>query len=84
MMTLVMWGLRLLVVLLVLRMVFRMVAGRRGVPTRASQRIGGTLVRDPQCGTYLPPARALTLSTSEGVLHFCSARCRDSWTSSHA
>jgi hypothetical protein len=82
--TLLMWGLRLLVVLLVLRMLFRMVASRRSVPTRASQRIGGTLVRDPHCGTYLPPERALTLTTSDGVLHFCSASCRDAWTSSHA
>jgi hypothetical protein len=81
---LLMWGLRLLVVLLVLRMVFRAFAGRRSVPTHARPRIGGTLVRDPQCGTYLPPDRALTLTTANGVIHFCSPGCRDTWTSSHA
>ena len=83
-MTVLMWGLRVLVVLLVLRYFVRMVTGRRGISMRTPQRIGGTLVRDPQCGTYLPPGRALAVTTSAGVLHFCSARCRDAWTSSHA
>lgn len=77
------WIVRLLVVLVVLRVLFRALAGRRTMGTRARQRIGGSLVRDPHCGTYLPPGRALTLTTSTGVLHFCSDRCRDAWASSH-
>lgn len=36
------------------------------------------LVRDPVCGTHLPPANAVTLSTANGVQHyFCSEACRD-------
>jgi len=82
--TLLLWGLRVVIVLLVLRLFVRMLTGHRGVPTRTRSRIGGTLVRDPQCGTYLPPDRALAVTTSTGILHFCSAHCRDAWTSSHA
>ena len=78
------WIVRVLVVLVVARMLFRALAGRRTMPPQARQRIGGTLVRDPQCGTYLPPERARTVTTAGVVVHFCSDRCRDAWTSSHA
>lgn len=76
------WIVRILVVLFVLRLLLRAVTGARTSPRRQA-RIGGSLVRDPQCGTYLPPTRALTLSNRGQVLHFCSDRCRDAWTSSH-
>ena len=76
---LLLWVIRILVVLIVLRFVLRAVAGRRPQGRRAQQRLGGTLVRDPQCGTYLPPARALAVSHRGEVLHFCSDRCRDAW-----
>ena len=53
------WIVRILVVLFVLRLVLRAVTGTRAPASRRRQaRIGGSLVRDPQCGTYLPPARA--------------------------
>jgi len=82
--TVAVWILRLLVVLIVLRVVFRALKGAGTIGSRTRQRIGGTLVRDPQCGTFLPPARALSLSTRTGVVHFCSDRCRDTWVSSHS
>jgi hypothetical protein len=79
------WIVRILVVLFVLRLLLRAVTGARSPASQRRQaRIGGSLVRDPQCGTYLPPARALTLSSRGQVLHFCSDRCRDAWASSHA
>ncbi len=77
------WGLRLIVALVVLRVVFRAIGGRRTAQARSGARLGGTLVRDPHCGTYLPPARALALTTTGGVLHFCSDRCRAAWTAAH-
>ena len=82
---LLMWVLRILVVLFVVRLVVHAVTGgRRAASVGRRARIGGQLVRDPQCGTFLPPARALTLSARGQVLHFCSDRCRDAWSSSHA
>jgi uncharacterized protein len=77
------WIVRLLVILLIVRLVMRALASRRLEPTRRSQppqRIGGTLVRDPQCGTYIPEARAVILRAGSGTVHFCSSTCRDAWT----
>jgi hypothetical protein len=47
------------------------------------ERKGGTLVRDPNCGTYIPEARAITLGSGSHALHFCSAACRDAYTAAH-
>lgn len=73
--------------LLVARAFWRMVAGvivgasqpasgarrrRPAVPERGVQ-----MVRDPICGTFLPPANALTLVARNGtVTYFCSEACR--------
>ena len=37
------------------------------------------LVRDPVCGTFVPPGRAISVAGAGGqALHyFCSERCRD-------
>ena len=45
-----------------------------GVPSR-----GVAMVRDPVCGTFVVPERALSLSVGREVLYFCSARCRDEY-----
>ena len=44
-----------------------------GVPAQ-----GVRMVRDPVCGTFLPPGNALVLTASDGaVRYFCSETCRD-------
>jgi YHS domain-containing protein len=48
--------------------------GRGGVPTRAVQ-----MVRDPVCGTFVLPERAVTLSVGREQIHFCSVNCRDKY-----
>jgi YHS domain-containing protein len=50
--------------------------GRRstGVPGRGVQ-----MVRDPVCGTFVLPERALTLSDGRQRIFFCSATCRDKY-----
>jgi hypothetical protein len=45
----------------------------RGVPDRAE----GDMVRDRVCNTFLPRARALTVSGEDGEHYFCSERCRE-------
>jgi hypothetical protein len=75
----VIWVVRILVVLIVVRYLVRALRGAPRSARREAPRLGGTLVRDPQCGTYLPPARAVTLSDDGQLLHFCSTRCRDAW-----
>ena len=47
---------------------------RSSVPQQGAQ-----MVRDPVCGTYVLPARSVTLSAGGRLLHFCSAACRDTY-----
>ncbi len=77
------------VLYLLIRLVLQLVAGGRAVlhrqrPAsggrgRTPERLGGTLVRDPNCGTYIPEARALRLRTGQETLYFCSPSCRDAY-----
>lgn len=94
-MTLLFWIVRLLVLFLIIRLVVLMVrsalvaAGggsdgpaRGGTRVKRSERLGGTLVQDPQCGTYLPEDRAIALRVGGTTHHFCSTACRDAWQGS--
>ncbi len=38
------------------------------------------LVRDPVCGTFVVPSRALTAGSGNDLHFFCSERCRQAWT----
>lgn len=38
-----------------------------------------SMERDPVCGTFVVPDRAVTLSEGRRVLYFCSTRCRDAY-----
>lgn len=88
-MTLLLWLVRLIVLVMIIRFIMSALSSARGrkasgptrQPKRAPERIGGTLVRDPQCGTYLPQDRALVVARSGSTEYFCSAKCRDEWTS---
>lgn len=84
-MSLLVWIFRILLVAFVLRLVLRALGvGRRPAARRRPQeRSGGTLVRDPQCGTYLPQSRALTVGHGSSATYFCSAECRDAYAASH-
>jgi len=37
------------------------------------------MVRDPQCGTYIPLDEAVALRGREETLYFCSSECREAW-----
>jgi uncharacterized protein len=88
-MTLIEDVIRVVIVVLLVRMVLRFIssftsssaAGTRSrqASSAAPERQGGTLVRDPQCGTYVPESRAVALNAGQEVLHFCSTACRDAW-----
>ena len=83
------WILRIIVVLVILRLVFRFLgiaqppaAKARRKPRGAGEIVGGTLVRDPQCGTYIPQSGAVELTAGRATRYFCSSKCRDAWASS--
>jgi YHS domain-containing protein len=39
--------------------------------------------RDPICGTYVIPGKALELARGRERVYFCSDRCRDEWMNAH-
>jgi len=42
----------------------------------------GDMVRDPVCGTWVPPSESLALRTGHEIHYFCSAECRESFRKS--
>jgi YHS domain-containing protein len=88
-MGLLLWIVRILGVLLLVRVLLRLLFGNRVVPSRRSggwpggrapeSKAGGELVRDPHCGTYVPKARAIAASVGNETAYFCSATCRDTY-----
>jgi YHS domain-containing protein len=85
------WLLRVLIILLIVRYIVAFFTRRGparvprpGPTTRQPERTGGTLVRDPQCGTYVAQASAVALSRGGSTMYFCSKTCRDAWLSEQA
>ncbi len=74
------WIIRFLVVMVLLRMAWKFLAGLvEGVSTQtpAPPPVKGiSLVRDPVCGTHLDRNRALTLRRKGETYYFCSTDCR--------
>jgi hypothetical protein len=81
------WLVRLLILLLIIRLLMRGLSSMRQMgsrtPPRVPERAGGTLVRDPQCGTYIPESSALAVGSGPNAMHFCSPACRDAWAAAH-
>ena len=82
------WLIRFLVVMLLVRLVWKFV---RGVVEGAARRPrrpltkGVPLVRDPVCGTYVDKAQALDLRRKGEMHYFCSENCRTAFRQeSHA
>lgn len=56
--------------------------GRR-TETRTPQR-SVHMVRDPVCGTFVVPERAIALTSGRDQQYFCSAGCRDKYQAQRA
>jgi uncharacterized protein len=90
-MALLVWLLRVLLITMIIRVVFGFFSqlsaprSRRapGPAPRPKERAGGTLVRDPQCGTYIPAARALSSGSGPDLQYFCSEDCRRAYLAAH-
>jgi uncharacterized protein len=69
--------------LLIGRALWRLIGGvvegatGRG-PDRVAER-GVQMVRDPVCGTFVLPSRAVVISEGPTQLFFCSTLCRDKY-----
>lgn len=75
--------LELIVILLIIRAVWRMVGSMVAISARSQRSTTAgeprpvKLVRDPVCGTYVSRDSAL----SDGTNYFCSDKCRDEYRS---
>ena len=76
-----------ILVLLVLRAIWRLLGGvvQGAMSTgpadarRPAAPPAVKMARDPVCGTYVVPGKALELAKGREVMYFCSPRCRDEW-----
>jgi YHS domain-containing protein len=68
--------LKLLLLLIVIRLLWRFARGvmEGYAPERQAKSVG--LVRDPVCGVYVVPSRALTAVANGQISYFCSEQCR--------
>ncbi len=84
------WIIRILGLLLLLRLALRLLFPNRSAGPRAGAprgprpsgqdvKQGGELVRDPNCGTFVPKARAIAVSAGDDTQYFCSVTCRDAY-----
>lgn len=76
---LILWG--ILIVLLV-RAASRLVSGileGAGYRREIGSQRGVGLVRDPVCGVFVVPGKALTAGTGTAMKYFCSEKCRNEW-----
>ena len=48
-------------------------------PPAPATRTGGTLYKDPVCGTYVSGDSAVTLTRNGETLYFCSRECWDQY-----
>lgn len=79
------WLVRLLIAVLVVRAVWSFVssllAGASG-SSRVRPPRSMPLVRDPVCGAYVEPSRAVAVRAGGKTHHFCSEDCRRAFGSS--
>ena len=67
------------------RYIFRQPSGSSRNFPRPRAEIGSEdLVRDPECGTYVPVSSAVEASIDGEKLHFCSEGCRDRYRQSRS
>jgi YHS domain-containing protein len=69
----------LLIVRAVLMLVRGVIQGAGAGQQQASPPRRGQLLRDPICGVYVTPEKAITERSGVGTAYFCSEKCRQAW-----
>ncbi len=72
------WTIRLLLLFFILRAILRLARGiMDGLnPPRDRHPAAVPLARDPVCGTFVVPSKALTAGSGADLRYFCSENCR--------
>jgi YHS domain-containing protein len=61
------------------RVIDGLVEGLTGRNSAPGAQVGMQMVRDPVCGTFVLPDRAVSLAEGSRNVFFCSTRCRDKY-----
>lgn len=61
------------------KLVGGVMTGMKAKPRQRSPERGIQMVRDPVCGTFVVPDRAVVLAGGRHQLYFCSTTCRDQY-----
>jgi YHS domain-containing protein len=61
------------------RLIYGIAEGLSGTTSEPKPPSAVALARDPVCGTYVVPSRALTSGSGTELRFFCSERCRQAW-----
>jgi YHS domain-containing protein len=61
------------------KLVGGVVTGMKATPRPRSPERGIQMARDPVCGTFVVPQRAVVLADGRQQLYFCSTTCRDQY-----
>jgi YHS domain-containing protein len=75
------WILRIILILVIARLIWKFARGvleGAGI-FRAPSHGSVGLVRDPVCGVFVVPSKALTAGSGTETRYFCSERCRAEW-----
>jgi YHS domain-containing protein len=75
------WIFTLVLIALIIRALTRFARGvLAGMnPPREKEPAAVPLARDPVCGTFVVPSRAVTAGSGSGMRFFCSEQCRRSY-----
>jgi YHS domain-containing protein len=75
------WVIKLVLVYFIFRAITRLVRGiLAGMnPPREKQPAAVPLARDPVCGTFVVPSRAIAAGSGPDMRFFCSEKCRRSY-----
>jgi YHS domain-containing protein len=75
----ILWAVFIVLFVRLLSRLLRGVIEGAGYTRDASPQRGVSLVRDPVCGVFVVPGKALTSGTGSATRYFCSEKCRRAW-----
>ena len=78
----IIWAILIIVLLRALSRLLRGIMEGAGYEPRSGGRAPSVpLARDPVCGVFVVPGKALTVQRGGTTQYFCSEKCRQAWNS---
>ena len=78
---LIIWGVLLFIIgRIVWRFMYAIFDGAGMLKDNRREPAAVKLVRDPVCGVFVVPGKALTSGSGASTQYFCSEKCREQWS----